>query len=205
VDVPADGIGDAGRDQRGGRGLQIEARRFARISAPKQVARIQHGRRAIQRAERDSARHRLGVDQDRGARLGEFADLPARLGVAEQGARAPRHAHRDENLSRRQRIGQRGRHEILDRQPTLAAKTADHGDGAERGQRRHPIGGGIGVAEAAADRAAISHRAIGDAAGDPRQRAADFPAGAPVLEVGMSDAGAEHDFVALHDGVSKLR
>ena len=53
------------------------------------------------------------------------------------------------------------------------------------------------MAEAAADRAAIAHRAIGDAA---RRRAACAPlrdvGNAPVLDVGVGDAGADHQLVA---------
>ena len=53
------------------------------------------------------------------------------------------------------------------------------------------------MGEAAADRAPVSHRAIGDAVGDARQRATGYIRHAPVLNIGVGDAGADHDSVGL--------
>ena len=52
------------------------------------------------------------------------------------------------------------------------------------------------MAEGSADRAAIANGAIGDVAGDALHGAARDVRNASVLDVGMGDAGAEHEFVA---------
>ena len=60
------------------------------------------------------------------------------------------------------------------------------------------------MAERSADRAAIAHRAIGDVGGDALHGAARDVGNAAVLDVGMGDAGAEHQFVAATLGLLEL-
>ena len=48
---------------------------------------------------------------------------------------------------------------------------------------------------ASTDRAAISHCAIGDAAGDVTEQAGEMIGNAPVFDVGMGDAGADFETV----------
>ena len=48
------------------------------------------------------------------------------------------------------------------------------------------------MGQAAADRAAIAHRAIGDAGRDCAHGAVGDVGNAAVLDIGMGDAGAEH-------------
>src|SRR5580704_14071351 len=53
------------------------------------------------------------------------------------------------------------------------------------------------MGEAAADRASVAHRAIGDAVGDAGKRAARYIRHASVLNIGVGDAGADDDSVGL--------
>ena len=68
---------------------------------------------------------------------------------------------------------------------------------AERGEGRDPVGRRIGMGQAAADRAAVAHRAIGDRAGDRGQGAIGGIGHAAVLDVGVGDAGADQKTVVL--------
>src|SRR6187431_234647 len=52
------------------------------------------------------------------------------------------------------------------------------------------------MAERPADRAAVAHGAVGDIAGDSLHGAARDVRNAPILDVGVGDAGPEHEFVA---------
>ena len=63
-------------------------------------------------------------------------------------------------------------------------------------ERGYPVCRGIGMAEGSANRAAIANGAIGDIAGNAPHGAAGDVRNAPILDVGMGDAGAEHEFVA---------
>ena len=58
---------------------------------------------------------------------------------------------------------------------------------------------------ASADRAAIAHRAIGDAAGDVTEQAGEMIRNAPVFDVGMGDAGADLEVVACIGHRGELR
>ena len=60
------------------------------------------------------------------------------------------------------------------------------------------------MAERSADRAAIANGAIGDIAGDALHGAARDVGNASILDVGMGDAGAEHEFVAAALGLLEL-
>ena len=53
------------------------------------------------------------------------------------------------------------------------------------------------MGQAAANRASVAHRAIGDAMGDAGQRAASHIRHAPVLDIGVRDAGADDDSVGV--------
>src|SRR5437868_4166877 len=60
------------------------------------------------------------------------------------------------------------------------------------------------MADGPADRAAIANGAVGDAAGDALHGAARDVGNASVLDVGMGDAGPEHEFVAAALGLLEL-
>ena len=70
------------------------------------------------------------------------------------------------------------------------------GDAAQRRQHRDPVRRGIGMREAAADRAAIAHRPIGDAARDAGHDLADAARHRAILDRGMGRAGADAQHVA---------
>ena len=66
--------------------------------------------------------------------------------------------------------------------------------GAERRQHGDPVGRGIGMRQAAADRAAVAHRAIGDAARDAGHDLADPARHRTILDRRVRRAGADaHD------------
>ena len=137
--------------------------------------------------------------QDRTDRVGQFARLAADLVIAEAGiARQAGNAHRLEDLARFERDVEDAGDEALDRHPARTGWPAQDHLGADGRQARRPVGGGIGMGEAPADRAARTHRPVGDAARNVAKCAAGHVRHAPVLEVGMRDAGADDDRVVAH-------
>ena len=83
------------------------------------------------------------------------------------------------------------------RQPARARRRREQRLRAERGQGHDPVGRGIGVREASADRAAIAHRPIGDAAGDGGHPSGRGVRGDAVLDLGMGDRRAINERVAF--------
>ncbi len=77
--------------------------------------------------------------------------------------------------------------------------------GTEGREHCAPIGCRVGQGQAAADRAAVADRAIGEARRDVRHQAVRRVGHPPVLDHGMGDAGAEGDAVIICHGRRQLR
>src|SRR4051794_34931525 len=101
-----------------------------------------------------------------------------------------------DDLAIAQRGFERTDDEFLYRHRAHTRQASQRQFSAQRRQRGYPVRRGIGMAERPADRAAISHGAVGYIAGDALHGAARDVRNAPILDVGMSDAGPEHEFVA---------
>ena len=72
-----------------------------------------------------------------------------------------------------------------------AARPAQHRRGVERGQHRRPFGRRVGQGEAAAQRAAIADRAVGEGRRGTRHQPARGIGHQPVLDRRVGHAGAE--------------
>ena len=101
-----------------------------------------------------------------------------------------------DDLASAQRRFERADDEVLHRDRARTRQASQRQFRTQRRQRGYPVCRGIGMAERSADRAAIAHGAIGDVGGDALHGAARDVRNASVLDVGMGDAGAEHEFVA---------
>ncbi len=78
----------------------------------------------------------------------------------------------------------------------FAARAERDRRGAQRRQHGDPVGGGIGMRQAAADRAAVAHRAVSDAARDGRHDLADSARHRSILDRRVRRAGADADRAA---------
>ena len=78
-------------------------------------------------------------------------------------------------------------------------------DGTECRQYRNPVGGRIGMRQAAADRAAVAHGAIGDAARDGGHDLADTPRHRAILDRRVRCAGADAHPVAYDSNTGVVR
>ena len=91
--------------------------------------------------------------------------------------------------------GQRGFEDALDEgrrgNAPLALRAERDRRGAQRRQHGDPVGRRVGIGQAAADRAAVAHRAIGDATGDLGHDFADPARHGTILDRRMRRAGAD--------------
>ena len=95
---------------------------------------------------------------------------------------ADRDADLDEHLGVADRGLVRAAVEVGHVDRALAAAAADHGDGAERGADGAQVLGRVGLAERAADRAAVAHRRVGDLAARRRAMIGKWRASSVGLE-----------------------
>ena len=151
------------------------------------------------RADHRPADRTLGVEEHGADRMRVFARLAAELVEAPAPARATAAARRIASSSSPGASA-------VSNAPAMKRSTGRRrwpagprtiGLGAERGERRDPVRGRIGMGEAAADRAAVAHGAIGDRARDLGQGAVGGIGHAAVLDVGVGDAGADQQAIVL--------
>ncbi len=155
-------------------------------------ARAQRGRAHVREPDVDAAVHLHGADADRGPVLGPPGELLVRPPAARLG-----HADLRQHLLRVERRLEEAGEALGDRQRALAAGAANDELGVEREQDRRRVGGGVGVRDRAADRAAVPHLRVADRAdglGEDRARGAQELV---VLEVVVARERADRDRVAV--------
>ncbi len=153
-------------------------------------------RRPVERAGEAARDAPLGVEQQRRGGFGKLARLAAELVVAPARARAElRHAHRLHDLVIGELRGECGCHERIGLDLARAARAGDAHQRVQRREDERPVGRRVGVREAAADRAAIAHRAVRHHARHLGERLAARER--PVLELGVRDRGADAPGIAF--------
>ena len=165
--------------------------------AAEQRARVGNDdRRRLDGADHGAKAPARRIVQHPADRMSEFAGLLAELVEAPAGAgRELRNPNRADDLVRLDDGGEGRQHEVGHRDGAVSPRRGDRRVRACERKRRKPVGGRIGMREAAADRAAVAHRAIGDAAGNALQEPAEMIGNAAVFDVGVGDAGADFEMI----------
>ncbi len=101
---------------------------------------------------------------------------------------------------RLQRAGEEGRN----LNATFSVRALQLERRIERDHGGEPIRGRIGMRQAAADGAAVAHRAIGDGAGDMRQQPGGDIGYPSVLDLSVRHAGADGEHVVLDRRLAQL-
>src|SRR4051812_47084352 len=168
--------------------------------APPDFALACHDDRpAPRRADDRSETATFAIVEDGTYREREFTGLAAELAVTPTAmGREPRNADPLQQFPWRERVLERPGDELFDGKPAETAGSRDHALRAERAECRDPVRGRIGVANAAADRAAVAHRPVSNAPGYHRQGLQAPARQAAVLDVRRRNAGTErHRIVAI--------
>ena len=142
------------------------------------------------------------VDQDRADRMGELAGLAATLDVTPM-RRCRQRRHVDRSTISPARSAHSSAPTTKSSIATVRApallRSVNFAPSADSAETQSAAGSAW--LSDAAHRAAVAHRAIGDVGGDALHRAARDIGRASVLDIGMGDAGAEHEFVAATLGL----
>jgi hypothetical protein len=186
------GLRDRGREQRMRVGLlRCGLQQARRIG--------EQGRAGLDGADQHATVTDAGIDHHHADRVGELANLGAELVIAPaQTGAVSRQLDGHEHLAGLQRGGVARNDEVLKRQATRALRALEAHAGAQGHERIDPVGRRVCVAQAAAHRAAIAHRAIGDAASHRGQHAAGGVGHQAVLDLGVRDRRAQPQRAGLH-------
>ena len=152
---------------------QAKNRRLVQTGAvgPPDLTRVGHDDRPAHGRPNDRAETvAFAIVEHRSDRQRELSGLSAELIVAPARiGREPRNPDPAQQFPWRQRILERAGDELFHRKPPRAMRACNHAFRAERAERRDPVRRRVGMADAATDRAAVAHGAVGDAASHERE------------------------------------
>ena len=155
-------------------------------------------RRAPRRTDHRACDAALRIVQRSADGLREFAGLAAELPVADARAGGKlRHADGNEDFVGLQRGFEEAGEKFFDGKLAPSSGAGNEDGSAKDAERARPVGGRIGVGEAATDGASVAHRAVGNVRGHFAQEPGRGIRHAAVFDLRVRDAGTEGDAIAV--------